>query len=118
MAIITQVDSAAENVCAADDTQVIQHLWRGNPTRRSRRIKVRHVEAGKEKGRYVGPRGISLALSEQESETRITGRELINYTWRDHPTVAQRQVRGAAEHFTKRRAGGIELRPAIQRIPF
>src|SRR5437667_12717205 len=98
------------------DTQVIQQLWRSNPARRSRRIKVRHVEAGKEKGWYVGPRGISLALSEQESETRITSRELINYPRRDHPTVAKRQVRCAAEYFTERRAGGIELRPAVQRV--
>src|SRR6266404_1830733 len=101
-----------------DKTQIVQHLRRGNPTRRSRCIDPRLADTGKIKGRYIRPFGIGLALSKEETEAAVTCREFVDDAWRDDPAIANREIRRASKHFAVRWITGKDLWPAIQRITF
>src|SRR5262245_125591 len=116
MTIKTEIDTAAENVGAANDAYVIQHLRRRYPSRRSWRVDIGLVDTVKVKGRDIGPSGIGFALREQETKTSVSHRQLVDDTRRQDLSVADREIRRAAEDFTQGWIVRIELRSAIQRI--
>src|SRR5213080_3941347 len=118
VAIEAEINSRAKDVRAMHKTQIVQHLRRGNPTRRSRRVDPRLAYTGKVKGRYIRPFRIGLALSKEETEATVTDSKFVDNARRDDPAVAYREIRCTAKHFALRWITGKDLRAGIQRITF
>jgi hypothetical protein len=81
MPVVAEVDANAENVCALDDTQVIEELRRRHPARCSGRGDVRFTQVVEIKGWHVRPCGVRLTLAEKETEARVAGREFVDNAW-------------------------------------
>src|SRR2546425_12034110 len=98
------------------EAQVVQHLRRRHPTRRSRCVDPRLAYTGKVKGRHIRPFGIGLGLSKEETESPATDSKFVDNARRNDAAAAYREIRRTATHFALRWITGKDLSAAIQGI--
>src|SRR5215471_7982813 len=118
MLVEPHVGPYTKDVRSTDDIQVIDELRCSYRSESPRRVDVRQRRVGETIREVIGETRVGLALREQENEPGKTGGELVHYTWREEPAIADRQIARGAVDFAQRRKAGKHLRAAVQGIPF
>jgi hypothetical protein len=121
------IRSHPENMCAGQDTEIVQELRRCDGPKCPRCVDIRKTGVVERIGRTagsatsvkrqnVGKRRIRFALSEQEDKAREAGREFIDDAWRDCPSIADSEILGRSKYFAQRWKSRKHLGPCVQRI--